>query len=300
MDIFRLRILLAIEREGSISGAARSLGYTAAAISQQLAKLEREIGTPLVRRHARGVIFTEAGRAAVEAGYDIERRIKQLNSLVEEICGNYSAKIKVATFQSAAAGFLPQALSTLIRQYPELSVEFVQVPRFEALKSLRQSGVDVAFFHGTGEADEWVKEPDLLIQLLFHDPMMLVVANHSEMAAWPEPVDLRSLEGKALIVGKAEDDDRSQTDSLFESLGVDPTYVAEIGEYFVAGAMASSGIAATLIPRMAVPPGYEITCKPIAQDFHRNVYIAVRKEPHSPVLQAFCENIFAAIRYVSR
>lgn len=295
-----MRSLLAIEREGSVSGAARSLGYTAAAISQQLAKLEKELGTPLVRRHARGVILTEAGQAVVEAGYDIERRIVSLTSQVENICGKYSAKMKVATFQSAAAGFLPHALSQLIRRYPELSVEFVQVPRTEALKDLRQGSVDVAFFHSSGDINEWKNEPNLHIQLLFHDPMMLIVANHSKMASWREPVDLRSLEAKNLIVGKSEDDDRPQSDGLFESLGVEPTYVAEIGEYFVAGAMASSGIAATLIPKLAVPLGYEITSKRISQDLHRNVFIAVRDEARSPILQSFCETVFSTVQAMSK
>ena len=300
MDLQRIRILLAIEREGSISGAARSLGYTAAAVSQQLAKLEKEIGVPLVRRHARGVKFTEAGRAAAEAGRDIEHRIVRLASQVEGISGKYSAKFKVATFQSAAAGFLPHALSQLIQQYPDLSVEFVQVARSEALKALRQNIVDAAFFHSSEETGQWMNEPELRIQLLFHDPMMLVVANHSEMSSWQEPVDLRSLEAKNLIVGKAEDDDRPQIDALFEAIGVVPTYVAEIGEYFVAGAMASSGIAATLIPKLAVPPGYEITSKRISQDLHRNVFIAVRDEPRSLILQAFCEIVFNTVQSMSK
>ena len=58
----RLRILDSIASVGSIAGAGRALGYTASAVSQHLATLEREAGTALVERSNRGVVLTSAGR----------------------------------------------------------------------------------------------------------------------------------------------------------------------------------------------------------------------------------------------
>src|SRR3954463_10791160 len=65
LDVKRLRVLREVAARGSFSGAAEALSYTQSAISQQIAALEREAGTMLVERSARGVRLTEAGRALV-------------------------------------------------------------------------------------------------------------------------------------------------------------------------------------------------------------------------------------------
>ena len=61
LDAKRLQVLLAIVEEGSVTGAATALGYTPSAISQQLLRLEREAGQPLLDRHSRGMTPTDAG-----------------------------------------------------------------------------------------------------------------------------------------------------------------------------------------------------------------------------------------------
>src|SRR3712207_9370841 len=65
LDVKRLRVLREVAARGSFSAAAESLAYTQSAVSQQIAALEREAGTRLVDRSARGVRLTEAGRAPV-------------------------------------------------------------------------------------------------------------------------------------------------------------------------------------------------------------------------------------------
>src|SRR5437764_523313 len=66
LDVSRLRLLREVGLRGTIAGAARSLGLTASAVSQQLAQLEREAGTPLVDRSPRGAALTGAGRILAE------------------------------------------------------------------------------------------------------------------------------------------------------------------------------------------------------------------------------------------
>lgn len=71
LSLTRIRMLMAIQDAGSISAAARHLSYTAAAISQQVSKLERETGMALMRRHSRGVVLTPAGELLAEAGRQV-------------------------------------------------------------------------------------------------------------------------------------------------------------------------------------------------------------------------------------
>ncbi|HYI18984.1 MAG TPA: LysR family transcriptional regulator, partial [Solirubrobacteraceae bacterium] len=66
LDVRRLRVLREVARRGSLAGAADTLSYTPSAVSQQIAALEREAGTRLLERRARGVVLTEAGQTLVE------------------------------------------------------------------------------------------------------------------------------------------------------------------------------------------------------------------------------------------
>ena len=69
LDVGRMRLLREVALRGTIAGAARELGLTPSAVSQQLAVLEREAGTALVDRSPRGVSLTGAGHAlAARAG----------------------------------------------------------------------------------------------------------------------------------------------------------------------------------------------------------------------------------------
>src|SRR2546429_9570437 len=75
LDVKRLRVLREVAARGSFSGAAESLSYTQSAISQQIAALEREAGTILVERSARGVRLTEAGTAPLRHAEAIPARL---------------------------------------------------------------------------------------------------------------------------------------------------------------------------------------------------------------------------------
>ena len=87
LDVRRLQMLRAVHREGSISAAARSLGYTQPAISHQLARLEDEVATSLVTRSGRGVRLTDAGLALVEHADAIIARIDAAEQEVASIAG---------------------------------------------------------------------------------------------------------------------------------------------------------------------------------------------------------------------
>src|ERR1700758_4974325 len=65
LDVRRLRVLCEVARHGSFSAAADVLGYTQPAVSRQIATLEAEVGTTLVRRVPQGAVLTDAGRVLV-------------------------------------------------------------------------------------------------------------------------------------------------------------------------------------------------------------------------------------------
>src|SRR3954465_3827954 len=87
LDVRRMRVLREVARRGSFSAAAESLAYTQSAVSQQIAALEREAGTRLVERNARGVRLTDAGRALVEHTDVILARLADAEAELAAIAG---------------------------------------------------------------------------------------------------------------------------------------------------------------------------------------------------------------------
>jgi len=85
VDVHRLRVLRAVVADGSIQGAAASLGYTPSAISQHLTALQKETGLRLLQRSGRGIEPTVAGRAVAAEAARIFERLADLESLVADL-----------------------------------------------------------------------------------------------------------------------------------------------------------------------------------------------------------------------
>jgi len=83
LDTRRLRVLCEVARHGSFSAAADSLGYTQPAVSRQIATLEAELGTLLVRRVPQGAVLTDAGQLLVARAEEIIARLKDAEAVAE-------------------------------------------------------------------------------------------------------------------------------------------------------------------------------------------------------------------------
>src|SRR5207302_1376862 len=99
----RLRVLRDVAQHGSFSAAGEALGYTQSAVSQQIAALEREAGSTLVERNARGVRLTGAGRALVEHADGILARVAAAEDELDAIAGLRGGRLRLASFPTAGA-----------------------------------------------------------------------------------------------------------------------------------------------------------------------------------------------------
>src|SRR4051794_33034106 len=111
LDVRRLRVLREVAAKGSFSAAAETLSYTQSAVSQQIAALEREAGTRLVERNARGVRLTDAGRALVAHTEVILARLADAEAELEAIAGLRGGRLRLVSFPSAGATIVPRALA---------------------------------------------------------------------------------------------------------------------------------------------------------------------------------------------
>src|SRR5438309_6220030 len=103
LDVKRMRILKEVADRGSFSAAAESLAYTQSAVSQQIAALEREAGTQLVERNARGVRLTEAGAVLVSHAEGILARLCDAEAELEALAGLRGGRVRMVSFPTAGA-----------------------------------------------------------------------------------------------------------------------------------------------------------------------------------------------------
>ena len=129
---------------GSFSAAADALAYTQSAVSQQIAALEREAGTTLVERNARGVRLTDAGRALVEHADAILARLSDAEAELEAIAGLRGGRLRLAAFPSAGASIMPEAIARFRDRHPAVELTLEPAEPGPALQRLRGGEVDIA------------------------------------------------------------------------------------------------------------------------------------------------------------
>jgi DNA-binding transcriptional LysR family regulator len=126
LDVRRLRLLRELKIRGTLAGVAEALAYSPSAVSQQLALLEKEVGVELLQKVGRRVQLTAQAEILVEHTSHLLDRLEVAEAEVTASLTTVSGTVRVAVFQSAAHAVIPQALSILGHEFPELRVEVTE------------------------------------------------------------------------------------------------------------------------------------------------------------------------------
>lgn len=189
LDLHRLRLLREVHHRGTVHGAARALGYTPSAISQQLAVLEREAGTPLLERVGRNVRLTAAGQVLVRHASTLLEGVAEAEAeLASVAAGRVAGVVRVASFQSAFLRMVAPAVRALADTHPDIRVEATEAEVEQAVPALRLQHLDLVV------GDEYDGQPrpvhaDLLREPLLREQIRLVLPEgHREAAADRVPI----------------------------------------------------------------------------------------------------------------
>src|SRR3954468_20595828 len=144
LDVRRLRVLREVAGRGSFSAAADALHFTQSAVSQQIAALEREAGTTLVERNARGVRLTEAGEILVRHADAILARLADAEAELEALTDLRGGRLRLAAVPSAGARNAPGASVRLRELHPSMELSMVPAEPDEGEEKLRAGEVDIA------------------------------------------------------------------------------------------------------------------------------------------------------------
>jgi DNA-binding transcriptional LysR family regulator len=186
LDVTRLRVLVAVARYGSVTGAARALNYAQPSVSHHLARLESETGTKLIQKSGRGIRLTDAGRLLAERAAEVIGRLDAAENELAAYTGLRAGRLRLAAFPSALGTIVPAAAAFLRGANPGMDLRLTEAEPPEALRMLRAGYVDVAlvFRYPTDPTASAAADPEdedsvditegLRERLLLDEPVYLV------------------------------------------------------------------------------------------------------------------------------
>ncbi|TVL89163.1 LysR family transcriptional regulator [Streptomyces sp. SAJ15] len=167
-----------VVRAGSYSAAARSLGYTQPAITQQMKALERAVGTPLFTRVGRRMRLTEAGEALARHAGTILDSLSAAQQQMKAITRLRAGRVRVCAFPSASATLIPEALARITAGHPGVQVELQEYEPPESLGRLVRGECDITLAFTYPGLHEQVPEEVAEIRLLEDELTVLMPTGH--------------------------------------------------------------------------------------------------------------------------
>ena len=282
VSISGLQAIASLASEGSMTAAARALGYTPSAISQQISKLERDVRQVLVEQNGRVATLSPAGRVVAEAACRILSEIEQMQVQLENERKTVAGTLTLAAFATATRGVVPPALRRLRSDWPRLKCQLVEADSHHAMALVEDGSVDIAIVH------DWLEMPLVLsiglnARHLGNDisDVLVPVTHH---LAGRGSVAMSELGGEVWLYEPGS----VSHDLLIRSFTSTHLVGHGVAEYASQIAMVGAGLGVALVPRMgrgAVPDTVRVM--PVEPAPTRQVYAVWRAATGTrPALQA--------------
>lgn len=245
MELRRLEYFLAVAEAGHFTRAAESMHVSQPALSQQIKKLEAELGAPLFDRLGRGVELTEAGELLLPRVRRVLSELDDAETAVEELRGLQRGTVRLGTVQTTGEYLIPDAVSRFHEAHPNVnvSVEERSAPGIE--RGLQEGALDLGIGFVTGEQN------GLDVSPLF-DESLVVIVGRDHPWSHRSTLPVSALEERPLVLLPEGYCTRRLVDRAFQSAGVQPTVRLELNS--IAGILQTvkkTG-AATILPRLTL------------------------------------------------
>ncbi len=232
---------------GSFSAAARSLGCTQPAVSQQMKALEGSAGTPLLIRTGREMRLTQAGEALVRHASGILAGLTAAEEEVAAIAGLRAGRVRLVSFPSASSTLVPKALAALRTAHPGTRVSLVEAEPPRSVEMLREGDCDVALaFRYDGGAAEW---DDLIVRPLLTDRLVGLVPEGHRFAA-AGTVAVADLADESWIAGCPRC--RRQLVQVCEEAGFTPRIDFATDDHPAVIGLVGAGLGVAVLPELAL------------------------------------------------
>ncbi|MFI7104636.1 LysR family transcriptional regulator [Streptomyces sp. NPDC050161] len=294
LNLDRLRTLHAVARYGSVSAAADGLHVTTSAVSQQIAKLEREAGQQLLAKNGRGIRLTDAGRLLADHAARILSQVELAEAELEAHRGQAVGELRLGAFPTAARGLFPAALAALRRAHPQLRARLTEMEPDESVRNVVRGDIDLAVVL------DWYNRPLSLPDGLAKEPLLddpadvAIPADHA--LAHRRSVELEDLADDEWISWPQGEFCHDWLMFTLRSKGIEPRIAHMAEEHHTQLAFIAAGLGVAVAPRLGrgpVPDGVSVV--PVRHTMRRHVYAIWRADAdRRPSIRAAVSALSAA------
>jgi DNA-binding transcriptional LysR family regulator len=251
LDVKRLSILREVASRGSFSGAADALYMSQSAVSQQVATLEREVGMTLLDRTREGPKLTDAGRALIGHAEAAIARLEEAERELAAIAGLEGGELRLASFPSASAMVLTEAVSIFHTRHPKVRLSIAEAEPEQSVPKLRAGELDLALTFDYPSVPN-VEERDLDRTLILTESMHLALPKGHPLAE-RQVVPLRELAHENWLCGTLPSSCGEVIVRACRDAGFEPRTGFESDSYHVMQGYIAAGLGFTLLPDLALP-----------------------------------------------
>ncbi|WP_308634460.1 LysR family transcriptional regulator [Paenibacillus silvisoli] len=244
MEFRQLQYVIQIAKEKNFSRAAEKLHIAQPSLSQQLSKLEKEIGVLLFRRTTNSVELTHAGAVFVDKAQNILDNIEQLKQELDDLANMRRGKLVVGSLSITGSHVLPIVLPIFNKEYPEIEVVLVEdtPSKLEQLTASGQTDLSLLALPLFEPSLEWVP--------IIEEEIMLAVPPDHPLAKLKDPVRVEQLRAEPFIVLKKGQGFRQNVMDICEKAGFEPHVVFESVNIETVQSLVAAGMGITFVPKM--------------------------------------------------
>jgi LysR family transcriptional regulator, low CO2-responsive transcriptional regulator len=289
-DTTRMRLLVEIDRQGSLSAAAQAVGIGQPSASQHLRTLETAAGQRLVERNGRGSRLTEGGRVLAASAAQALAALAAGEQELGALAGLQTGTIRLGASTAPGSYLLPDTLGCFRRDFPGVDVEVEIAASGEILRRLLAGRIELAIV-GVDQADERIAlEPFLADEIVGVAKAGLVRTDRGKLAP-------KALEQLTLLCREPDSGSRGYVERELRTIGVQPAHVWELGSTEAVKRAAREGLGVAFLSAYAVAEEIERGeldvfrlrgRRPLTRDFH---IARLANRPLSPADSAFVETL---------
>ena len=266
-----------IRAKAGVAAVADALQFTPSAVSQQLAKLEQQVGQQLLEANGRGVRLTDAAQLLATYSDEILSLVERAETDLEAKRNAVVGALTLAAFATAARQLVPPALADLRMRYPDLRTELREMEPEVSLGAVSRGDIDLAI------VDDWFNAPRAIPDKLANKPLFVDVADAALPADHPlanrRVLELAELADQAWITWPQGSICHDWLTHTLRGLGAEPNVAHTAMEHATQLALVAAGLGAAIVPRLGrdhVPDGVRMV--PVRPALSRTVHAVWRKD----------------------
>jgi DNA-binding transcriptional LysR family regulator len=277
MEMHQLAYFESVSRHLHFTRAAEELNVAQPSVSQQIRKLEHELGTPLFHRMKRNVTLTEAGTLFLRHTRAVLQQLEEARVEVQELSGLRKGTLAVGAPPSVGTHLFPRALAAFSRRHPGIALTFREGGSRTLLQLLEDGELDLAV------VIQPIRHPALETLPLLEEELLLAVPRSHALARGRRRVRLSELADEPFVLlREGAYDLRDQTLSACRRAGFEPKVALDGGEMDSVLRFVAEGIGVAILPAMVLsdvdPRSGPVAMRLQAPRLSRSLVLARRRD----------------------